>query len=269
MQSINKKSAFLFLGVLFTLCVSAQTTSQELVVPLTDAGKPGVLEVNILNGSIKVIGSSTKDVIINVSSEQKKYEEKSKNGLKRIPNNSFGLTAKEENNSVKVSTEISNKNANIEIQVPQNFKLKLRAVNDGEISVENVNGEIEINHVNGGITLTNVSGSAVVNTTNGDIKVNFLKITENTPMAFTTFNGDVDVTFPAGLKASVKMKSDMGEIYTDFDMAMKKSAPTEEKNTEKGIYKVSINEWISGDINGGGPEMTFKNFQGDIIIRNK
>jgi hypothetical protein len=61
----------------------------------------------------------------------------------------------------------------------------------------------------------------------------------------------------------------MGDIFTDFDMVMKKGAPKEEKNSEKGIYKVSLEEWIRGDINGGGPEMTFKNFQGDIIIRSK
>jgi hypothetical protein len=36
-----------------------------------------------------------------------------------------------------------------------------------------------------------------------------------------SFNGDVDVTFPASLKASIKMQSNMGDIFTDFDMVMK------------------------------------------------
>ena len=52
-------------------------------------------------------------------------------------------------------------------------------------------------------------------------------------------------------------------------MTMKKSTPKEEKNSEEGVYKISIEEWVYGDINGGGPEITFKNFQGDIIIRKK
>ena len=266
MKSIIKTGAMLVLTVLFTGLISAQN-SQQLVIPLSNANESGVLDVNILSGSIKVVGSTAKDVIITVSSDQKKVEDTSKNGLKRIPNNSFGLTAQEENNHVKIKTEFNTKNVIMEIKVPQNFGLKLRAVNDGDIEVENVNGEMEINHVNGEITLTDVSGSAMVNTMNGDIKVNFKDITQNTPMAFTTFNGDVDVTFPADLKASVKMQSSMGEIYTDFDMVMKKSAPKEEKNSAEGVYKISIEEWVNGDINGGGPEMTFKNFQGDIIIR--
>lgn len=268
MKSIIKIGTLLILSFLLTNLISAQN-NQELVVPLSNSNESGVLDVNILYGSIKVVGSAVKDVIITVSTEQKKVENSGKNGLKRIPNNSFGLTAKEENNHVKVKTDLSNKNVLLEIKVPQNFGLKLRAVNDGDIEVENVNGEIEINHVNGGVSLTDVSGSAMVNTMNGDIKVNFKDITKNTPMAFTTFNGDVDVTFPADLKASVKMQSNMGEIFTDFDMTMKKSTPKEEKNSEEGVYKISIEEWVSGDINGGGPEMTFKNFQGDIIIRSK
>jgi len=267
MKSIIR-TGIMMLFVFATGMLVAQT-SQELIVPLTKSSEPGTLDLSVLYGSIKVVGSSIDDVVIYISTEQKKVEEKSKNGLKRIPNNSFGLTAEEENNYIEVHTDLSNKNVLLEIQVPQNFNLKLGAVNDGDITVENVAGEIEVHHVNGEITLTDVSGSAVVNTTNGDIKVNFVDITENTPMAFTTFNGDVDVTFPAGLKASVKMQSSMGEIYTDFDMAMKKSTPKEERDSEKGVYKVSIEEWMYGDINGGGPEMTFKNFQGDIIIRSK
>ena len=269
MKAITKTCTILFIGLL-SLTISAQNNVQELVVPLSEAGKQGTLDVSILYGSIKVTGSSTKDVIIRVSTEQKKVDDSNKNGLRKIPNNSFGLTAKEDDNYVKVNTDLSNKNVDLEILVPQNFNLKLRAVNDGNISVENVNGEMDINHVNGAITLTNVSGSAMANTINGDVKVTFNSIKPETPMSFISFNGNVDATLPANTKASAKIRSDMGEIYTDFDMAMKSnSSPKEEKDVDGGVYKVSIEKWMYGDINGGGPEMTFKSFKGDIIIRKK
>ena len=38
------------------------------------------------------------------------------------------------------------------------------------------------------------------------------------PMAFANLNGDVDVTFPADLKATVRLHADNGEIYSDFDV---------------------------------------------------
>ena len=40
-------------------------------------------------------------------------------------------------------------------------------------------------------------------------------------MAFTSFNGPVDVTLPATIKANLKMRSDQGEIFTDFDVQLR------------------------------------------------
>ena len=88
-------------------------------------------------------------------------------------------------------------------------------------------------------------------------------------MSFTTFNGDVDLTFPATLKATLKMKTEQGEILSGFDMNMIKTGPIQKKDTKSGTYKVVIDEWVKGDINGGGAEFTMKNYNGDIIIRKK
>ena len=143
MKSIIRTGAILLTGFL-SLTMYAQNNVQELVVPLSDPGKPGTLQVNIIYGSIKVSGTNAKDVIIHVSSEQKKVEDSNKNGMRKIPNNSFGITAEEDNNIVKVGTDLRNKDVVLEIQVPQNFNLKLRDVNNGNISVENVNGEMEV-----------------------------------------------------------------------------------------------------------------------------
>ena len=88
-------------------------------------------------------------------------------------------------------------------------------------------------------------------------------------MAFSSLNGDLDITFPNTLKADVKAKSDMGEIYTDFDMQVSANKPEVNKNDSSGTYKVKIEQWVRGKINGGGPEMLFKTFNGDILIKSK
>ena len=271
MKNLIKAGIFVLIGIFLQYNGHAQDNPQQMVIPLSDPAKPGLLDLDLMNGSVKVTGYSGKEVIIKVSTDQKKYEEEDRDydGLKRIPNNSIGISAREENNAVKVNSQNFNKSIFLDIQVPKNFDLKLRDINDGNITVENVNGEMDVNHVNGDISLINISGSAVVNTTNGDIKVSFVTIKNNTPMAFSTFNGDVDITFPADLKARVKMKSDQGEIYTDFDMNISKSPPKIENKQESGEYKISMENWVIGTINGGGPEMSFKNFNGDILIRKK
>ena len=44
------------------------------------------------------------------------------------------------------------------------------------------------------------------------------QVTPDKPMSFTSFNGNVDVTLPAAVKANLKLRSDQGEVYTDFDV---------------------------------------------------
>jgi DUF4097 and DUF4098 domain-containing protein YvlB len=88
-------------------------------------------------------------------------------------------------------------------------------------------------------------------------------------MSYSTFNGDIDLTFPASLKASLKMKSEQGEIFTGFDVNITSSGPVQMKDTRAGNYKVVVDDWKHGDVNGGGPEISMKNYNGDILIRKK
>ncbi len=89
--------------------------------------------------------------------------------------------------------------------------------------MENVKGELEVNNVNDKITLTNISGSVVANTVNGDVDVTFKSIDPKAPMAFSTLNGDVNVTLPADTKANLKLKSDNGDVFSDFDIDIDKT----------------------------------------------
>jgi predicted membrane protein len=49
---------------------------------------------------------------------------------------------------------------------------------------------------------------------NGDIEVALNRL-GNKPMSFSTMSGDVDVTLPADAKASLKMKTQTGEVYSE------------------------------------------------------
>jgi DUF4097 and DUF4098 domain-containing protein YvlB len=86
-------------------------------------------------------------------------------------------------------------------------------------------------------------------------------------MAFSTLNGNVDITFPASLKANVKLKSDRGEIYSDFDVITEKHGPNVSHNNKSGMYNLKVEDWVYGKIDGCGPEMMMKNMNGNIYIR--
>ncbi len=252
---------------------TAQEESVELfTVPLSSPSEPGKLIVEQVAGSIDVMAYEGNEVIVKASFGNRKehYEGKEeKEGLKRIQNNSLKIGAEEKDNVVQVINEQWNKVTNLEIKVPTNFSLKLGTVNNGNIKVLGVNGEFEISNVNGEITLEKVSGSASADTVNGDVNVTFVNVTSGANMAFSSLNGDLEITFPSSVKADLKLKSEQGDIFTDFEMAVDKQKPVVDKNTSGGKYKVKIEQWVNGSINGGGPEMLFKTFNGDIIIRSK
>lgn len=253
--------------------LESEDEKEQLVVHLTNPAKPGKLTVGLINGDIHVIGYDGKDVIIdavqeNDSKNNHRKGNSNKEGMKRItPNDGFEITAEEDNNNVTVETDEVNKVINLTIKVPKRFSLKLNTVNHGEIIVENVSGNFELGNVNGGIKMKNVSGSALATTINGDLIADFDSILTGTPMAFTTLNGDVNVTLPPNVKANIKMQSEMGEIYSDFDIDINKSASKTSHTTEKGVYKIVKDKWTYGKINGGGAEILMKNMHGDVNIR--
>jgi DUF4097 and DUF4098 domain-containing protein YvlB len=179
------------------------------------------------------------------------------------------LEVTENDNVDKVSSNSFSQKLSLEIEVPLDFDLNVSTFNDGVMLISNVSGELELTNHNDDITAENISGSVLATSFNGAIKVSFNKVREGTPMSFSTFNGDIDVTFPAALKATFKLKTEQGEILSGFDMKVVQEAPIQKKERSGGTYKVVIDGSIKGEVNGGGPEFTMKNHNGDIIIRKK
>ena len=107
----------------------------------------------------------------------------------------------------------------------------------------------------------------VANTVNGDVTVSFREVDPKAPMAFSTLNGDVLITLPADTKANLKIKSDNGDVFSDFDVQVDKAPAKIDKTNEPGMYRIKKDDWVYGKINGGGPEMMMKNMQGNIYVK--
>lgn len=265
--------AMLFLAG--TILSAQEVNREELTIPLSNPGQTGKLECGLVNGSIKITGYSGNEVHVVAIQPMKKIKveedpgDPQKAGMKKITASSFSISAEEEDNKVEIHSDSWKSAINLEIQVPMKFDLDVGTVNSGDITVENVEGILEVSNVNGSITLTNVSGSVVTNTVNGDVKVTMNRLDASTPMSFTSFNGDVDVTLPASAKATAKLKSTMGDIYTDFEVNFESRKAKVDESDEEGTYKVSVDEYVYGNLNGGGPEFFFKTYHGDIFLRKK
>jgi DUF4097 and DUF4098 domain-containing protein YvlB len=243
----------------------------RVAVKLIDPLQPALVKASLLNGGITVNAYDGKEVIVEARARNRERESShsESNSMKRIMVSSTGLSVEAENNEVHVSTDSFARAIDLTITVPIHTSLKLSAVNDGNIVVTGVDGELDVNDVNGSVTLNNVSGSAVAHALNGRLLATFTSVNQK-PMAFSSLNGDIDVTFPADWKANLSLKSDRGEIFTDFDVQMQAARvqqTVEDNRKDDGKYRVRIDKAVHGTINGGGPEYQFTNFQGGIYIR--
>ncbi|HEX2975481.1 MAG TPA: DUF4097 family beta strand repeat-containing protein [Bacteroidales bacterium] len=267
----------LIIGMVLLICVSGigmaqKEDSETLTVPLSNPGKTYTLKVKLLSGDINVTGYDGNEIVINATpgaEEDEEVNDRSETkGMKKISaGGGFEITAKEADNIITVNNGSLGRNIRLDIRVPQNGKLRLGTVNEGVVSVKNIKGEIEVDNVNDDIELENISGSAVANTISGEVIVSFSTVDPGASMAFSTLSGDINVTFPESVKANFKLKSDMGDVFSDFDIDIDKNQAKTEKTTEPGLYKIKKDNWVSGKVNGGGPEIMFKSMSGDIYIR--
>ncbi len=250
--------------------------SDHVVVPFSDPSQPGAVKVRLITGSIQVKGYDGKEVIVDAKRAPDESQRRSHAstpdtaGLKRIPNLSAGLRIEEEGNVISIGVNPPLHQLDIVLQVPSRTNLKLNTINSGEIKAEQVQGEIEVNNIEGGVTLSQVSGAVVAHALNGNVKVTLVRVAPDKPMSFSSLNGDIDVSLPPDVKANLSMNSANGEIYSDFDIKIDTKAvqsKVEESREKGGKYSIKMSRTTRGAINGGGPEIQLKTFNGNIYIR--
>lgn len=268
---MKKQSIVVLLIICFTfLAASGFAQDNEFTVALTDPAKRGKIKVHLNSGSITIKGTARKDVLVRYKAEKDEEEKgKTKDGLKRVSGGGVDLEASENDNYVTIKSNSWNNEIDLEIEIPIGFDVQAHTYNNGDLMITNIQGELALTNYNGEITALNISGSVIATTYNGEIKITFDKIKEGATMSYHTYNGDVDVSFPSTVKGSFKMKTDQGDIYTDFDMKITSSGPQKTEDKKSGTSRIVIDDWKKGDINGGGAEFTMKTNNGDIYIRKK
>lgn len=252
--------------------VGIAAAQEKVTVPLTNPSEPAIVRANVMFGSIIVTaGAAGGQVIVESRGGKDKDAEKpAPPGMHRIDSGP-GLNIEEDHNTVSIKSSRFVPGPDLVIQVPTNTSLKLWALNGGQVSVTGVNGDLEVQNVNGGVVLKSVSGSVVAHAMNGPITVVLDRVTPDKPMSFTSLNGKIDVTLPADTKARLRLKSDNGSIYSDFEVKTDAGAKpaVEDSRDKNGKYRIRMEKGVSGSINGGGPEFLFQTMNGDILIHKK
>jgi DUF4097 and DUF4098 domain-containing protein YvlB len=223
------------LGVLGILCGVAW--AERISVPLSDPSRPGMVKAATVNGSITVQTHGGKEVLVEVKT-------------------SSDWTVTEEANSVRITPSGQGKNSDLQVWVPVRTSLNLRSVNGRGILVENVEGDLDVESVNGPVNVRDVSGTVVAHTLNGKLTVTLKRVSRDKPLSFSTLNGTVDVTLPPDVAANFRVRNVLGEVISDFAIG----SAGETKPSRPG-------KMLTGQVNGGGPEYSFRSVNGTIKIR--
>lgn len=246
---------------------AAQLATEGIPVPFSDPARIGSLRVRVHDGAIVIKGENRKDVLVIAQSpgDTRNRRSSAPPGFQQL-NSGGGVTISEENNEMQIGASTT-RPTRLEIRVPTRINLTVSGHNGSGIEVENVEGDIEARHHNASIRLANVGGSVVANTHNGAINVVLTRITGDKAMSFISWNGTVDVTLPASAKANLKLRSDKGDIFTDFQMQLRPGSAPQTRTDGRTRTVIEVNQSVYGAINGGGPEFELRTYNGDIFVR--
>jgi len=98
-------------SILLTVCASllllvgTSTAQEQIAVPLSNAGQPGQLHLNLVRGSIDISGYDGDEVVIRHNSQHAEVRdrEETRDGLRRLSGSSRGFEVQERNNIVSIS----------------------------------------------------------------------------------------------------------------------------------------------------------------------
>jgi len=235
------------------------------------------LEIDNVRGSIEVVGTASDKVQLTVNksirAESKgKIEQARKDvtlditqqadALKLYVNGPFrcdchdcGRSRDDEGYIVKMD---------FQVQAPRDIDVKVKTVNEGRVSVRDINGSFLVRNVNGDIQIRNIAGSGTARTVNGPVKVSFRQ-NPREASDFQTVNGNIELAFARDLSADFRFKTFNGGIYSDFPVtALPVQGMQEEHHGSKVIFRAD--RYTGARINAGGPQIKVENLNGDIRI---
>ncbi len=249
--------------------VAGQDDAEGVTVGFSDPSRPGTVNVRLLSGRLTIRGTDRQDVLITSATRLNRREpEPAANGLRRLTSPA-GFVVEESDNVMRISNVRPNA-SELTVEVPLRTNLMVNVTNGGLLTIERVEGDIEVDNLNGPIALTDVGGSVVAHANNGRIVATLTRVAANRAMAFTSLNGNVDVTLPASVNANLKLRSFQGDVYTDFDIQPAPQggdATVTDTRKAGGRHRVQVDHTIYGTLNGGGPEFELRTLNGNVYLR--
>ncbi len=176
-------------------------------------------------------------------------------------NTGFGMSIEREGDVLRIRDLKSwMQRSGMQVYLPKDVDIYLDCGNMGSARIQGFSSEIEVNTNIGGIYMNDVTGPITAHTSTGLIDVKFSKVNQDSPISINTSTGIVDVTLPTDTKANLELRSNMGSVYTDFDLEIPR---------EDGMRSVGANRKIQAKLNGGGVNISLRSSTGSVYLRKQ
>lgn len=238
--------------------------AQEYKTKLANSSDQKVT-IMLNGGNMKIEGYSGSELIIQTSAKLAPIPERAK-GLRSlynsaVDNTGIGLSVTPENGGIRIE-KATRQEMPYTIRIPAKATVLYEQSNwtHSNVTVQSMESDLEIRTTNGNISLLDVTGPVVANTTNGEVKVVYSSLNQTKPTAISTINGDIDITMPTPTKATLKLSTINGEMYTDFDLNQPK---------KEGMTRMGGGHVINSTTNGGGVDLQLKTINSNIYVRKQ
>ena len=259
-----KQKIFIFFILLLTgsfILTSAQTREIDKTFALD---KKGIVELDNYKGSINIETWDKAEVQVHVKieadgwgrDEEEKVEKTEiifRDSNDRLfiktdypSNDSFGFWGNNGNNPLVHYT----------IKMPVTAQLD---INDykSDTDIKGLNADINFETYKGTVIIKNYSGAIDLETYKGDVEIEFTKLTNDSK--FDTYKGRIELLLASDAKFSID--ADLGK-KGDFDSQF-------DVDNENSRRHRRDDDYVRGNVNGGGPYIEFSTFKGDLRLIKK
>lgn len=153
------------------------------------------------------------------------------------------------------------------VRVPETVPLANASTENGDVVAEGVTGDATLQTVNGDAEARGVSGYVTLRSSNGRVLAREVAGVDGA----ATTNGDVDVAI-TDLRQDATLESTNGDVEAGLGPEL---ATTVEARTANGDAEVRDLRFedeqrserrVSGTLNGGGPTLTARTVNGDVVL---
>jgi len=231
--------------------VAAQTETERVdrTIPFT---AQGTITLKNFSGDVRITGTADGQVVI------KAVRRATRERLDRITleieesGSNLTINANKRDDDDDWSDRHNNNvvETEFDIQVPAGSRLDIN-VFSSNVNVTGVTGEQNVHSFSGTLTLVGVRGPVDAKTFSAGIRVEVDGVSEP-DLQLETFSGDIEARLPDDARGRVRFNSFSGDIESDLPLTLRSKS------------RRSLDADLGA---GGGRDLRFKTFSGDVTLR--